>query len=298
MKLKLNQLSTGISIFILMGINLSCNLIKEDATKIAELERENDSLELMVKHRDSLMNEVMETFYEIEKDLAFIKTQQNIISVSSGDNEMEDSRKEQIVNDVRELSNLLKKNKKEVDELNKKLKKSGLKVKSFQTRMDELITSLSTSNEEMVGLKTELEKKNFEVSVLNEQLTLVETEKEQQKQVIDEQNKDIKNYNKAWYTLGTEKELQEKGLLDKEGGFLGLGKTKSLSVDFKSEYFSEYDIRETKAFKIEAETAILISEHPSNSYEFVKQNERIAYLAINDIDEFYKFSKYVVLEIK
>ena len=35
--------------------------------------------------------------------------------------------------------------------------------------------------------------------------------------------------NKAFYVCGTYKELKAKGLLTKEGGFIGLGKTESLT---------------------------------------------------------------------
>ena len=34
--------------------------------------------------------------------------------------------------------------------------------------------------------------------------------------------------NKAFYACGTYKQLKAKGLLTKKGGFIGLGKTKSL----------------------------------------------------------------------
>ena len=113
------------------------------------------------------------------------------------------------------------------------------------------------------------------------------------------QESELDDLNKAYYALGTSKELREKGVVKKEGGFLGLGKTKSLNDNIDESDFSEIDIRETKTILVNSEKVNLITEHPSGSYEFVKDTvNNTEVLAINNPDEFYKFSRYIVLEIK
>lgn len=297
MKLLLNQLSKGIFFLALSAAVISCNNQQKEA-ELNKVKLENDSLVSTIEYRDSLMNEMIEAFYQIEKDLSIIKEKRNIISTDSENPEIGASQKDRIVKDVQELASMLAKNKKDIAVLRKKLKNSGLKIKNLEKRLTGLNQTLEERNNELLALRDELEQKDYEVNVLNEQIAGLQIEKEMQDTVIASQAAMINNLNKAWYTVGTKKELEEKGVVKKEGGILGLGATRILSPDFQPTYFSEIDVRDTKEILVEADEAKLITEHPSSSYEFVKENDKVAYLAINDVDQFYKFSKYVVLEVK
>lgn len=298
MKQKTFFINRNIAVIIAVILILPACQTKTKTEQIAELKTANDSLNIVLNERDSLMNDMMETFNQIESDLAFIKEQRNIISVNAENSEVQTSQKEQIIKDVQDLAKLLQESKKRIDNLNKKLKDSGIKIASLEKRVDELSVNLETRNAEVLALTQELEKKNYEVGVLTEQLASLETVKAEQETVIKEQTSAIDGYNKAYYALGTSKELKEKGVITKEGGFLGIGKTKSLSTDANNSYFSEFDIRQLSTIPVNAKEAHLISEHPAGSYEFIKENETIASMSIKDQTEFYKFTKYIVLEIK
>jgi hypothetical protein len=86
-------------------------------------------------------------------------------------------------------------------------------------------------------------------------------------------------------------------VITKVGGFLGLGKTKTLSADLNENNFEVIDMRATKQIPIEAENVSLITEHPAGSYEIIVDTNQTAVLAISNPDEFYKYSRYVVLEV-
>ena len=103
---------------------------------------------------------------------------------------------------------------------------------------------------------------------------------------------------KAYYTHGTYKELKENDVLDREKRFLGIGKNKALKENFNEEYFTELDIRETEQIPLNAKKAKVISEHASDSYRFVYQDDLISYLKIENPDEFWKTTKYAVIEVK
>ena len=92
--------------------------------------------------------------------------------------------------------------------------------------------------------------------------------------------------------------MKEKGLIAKAGGFLGMGKSKSIQSEFANESFTQIDITETKSYPVFSKSAELITEHPEGSYEWVEENEQIAYMVISDPKEFWKISKYAVLETK
>jgi hypothetical protein len=53
-----------------------------------------------------------------------------------------------------------------------------------------------------------------------------------------------------------------------------------------------------KTIPVNCKNAKLITEHPSGSYEMIRENEKqIAYIAIKDPEEFWKISKYAVVEL-
>jgi DNA repair exonuclease SbcCD ATPase subunit len=244
------------------------------------------------------MNEMMATFNQIEKDLAFIKEKRNIISTQSDDPEISKSRKDQIIQDVQSLAKMIEENRQKLASLNKRLKDSGFKITSLEKQVEDLNNSLSARDVELASLKDELEKKNYEISNLSGQVATLENTRQQNEQVITQQTSEINDFNKAYYTLGTAKELKEKGLITKEGGFLGLGKTKIINTGVGNENFAEIDIRNTKSIPVNSKEVKLITEHPAGSYEFVNEGEKVAALNINNPEEFYKFSKYIVLEIQ
>jgi hypothetical protein len=115
-----------------------------------------------------------------------------------------------------------------------------------------------------------------------------------QNQIVEKTNK----LNTAHVVLGTFKELKKEGILDREGGVLGLGASKAIQENFDSKYFTELDIRETKTIPVNAKKAVVLSEHPNSSYKLVEENGQIAYLQIENPEEFWRISKYAVIQVK
>lgn len=297
MKHKLNlQIAKTLTAAGVVGLMISCQT--EKTTKqVAELELAKDSLVTVINERDSLMNEMIEAFNKIEKDLSYIREQRNLISVTSDDSELGKNKKDQIVQDVKDLATLLEESRKRINTLNKQLKSSGVKVASLEKRLNELETDLKSRNSDIIALTNELEQKNYEVGVLNDQIQALETANLEQEMTIKVQEGEIDDFNRAYYAHGTSKELADKGVITKVGGFLGLGKTKTLGSNLNENNFEVIDMRETKQIPIEAENVSLITEHPNGSYEIITDTNQTTVLAINNPDEFYKYSRYVVLEV-
>ena len=204
---------------------------------------------------------------------------------------MAENKKDQIVKDVQTMADMLQENVTRLNQLNKQLKNSGIKIAGLEKRIQELSLEAETRNNDMIALKGELEKKNFEVAELNTQVTALTATKQEQEVVIEKQTSELTELNTAYFTSGTSKELKEKGLITKEGGFLGLGKIKTLSKSATNENFSAFDIRNTFSFNVKAEGAKLITEHPEGSYKFVTENDQIASLEISNPKEFLQVFK-------
>ena len=175
------------------------------------------------------------------------------------------------------------------------VKKSGGRIKILEQKIIELEASVKQSENEISDLKNTLVSKNFEIDQLNTQNAELQSTIVQKEEKINRQTYEM---NKAFYACGTTKQLKSKGLLTKKGGFIGLGKTKSLSGSFSDSSFVQVDITTTKTIPVNSKKARLISEHPANSYQFIRDKEnKIESVEIKDPALFWKISKYAVVEI-
>ena len=106
--------------------------------------------------------------------------------------------------------------------------------------------------------------------------------------------------NKAYVAAGTMQELEEKDVLEKKKGLIPWISNKvTLSKNLSQNSFTEVNIMNTKTIPVHSKKAELLTYHPKGSYDFVQDsNKMIAYLEIKNPEEFWKVSKYAVLEIK
>ena len=144
-------------------------------------------------------------------------------------------------------------------------------------------------------MKATLLTKKFEIDQLNTKNSDLQSTLVQKDEKINTQTNEM---NKAFFACGTYKQLKAKGLLTKEGGFIGLGKKKTLMASFPDSSFKQIDITVLKSIQINSKSAKLISEHPANSYQFIRdKDKKIVSIEITDPVQFWKISKYAVVEI-
>ncbi len=282
-------------VIIAAGLYSYSNFKEKEEAQLAQMELERYSFSRQVTERDSMINEWLLTFDQIEKDLVAIKEKENLITVKSSDTELSKNRKEQVLDDIKVINSLLESNKKKIASLSAQLKNSGTTITGLQARIATLEASITQYENDIAELKTVLVKKDFEIGDLNTQVTALDQEiGKKNEQIIDQTNK----MNTAYFVSGTYKELKSKGVLNKEGGFLGLGRSEYLVKDVSDSSFTQIDITLMKTIPVNSKSAKLITDHPLNSYEMVNEGEKkIAYIEIKDPEQFWKISKYAVVEI-
>jgi hypothetical protein len=268
----------------------------EQKRQISVIENQKHSFTELLTKRDSVINEWMLTFDQIEKDLNIVKEKENIITIKASDKEFSKDKKQLILKDIEFINTLLDQNKKKIASLTAQLKNSGGAIKGLQVKVAELEASMKLRENEISELKVALVEKDFAIGQLNVRMSEQQTAIAQKDEKISNQ---INEMNKAYVAFGTSKDLKEKGILAKEGGFLGLGKKESLPADFSDGAFTQINITETKSIPVNSKTAKFITEHPSSSYELVRDNDnKIASIEIKDPAQFWKISKYAVVEIR
>lgn len=283
-------------VVLLIAVFIAFSIYNRDHKQLlSQMETQKNSYTEQLTSRDSSIGEWVTTFSDIEKNIAIIKEKEHIITTNSSSGELSTNKKQQILEDIKYINTLLDLNKKKIASLNSQLSKSGGTIKGLQNTITGLEASVKQSETDIAELKATLLTKKFEIEQLNTDKTALQGTIVQKDEKISAQTFEM---NKAFFACGTYKQLKAKGLLTKEGGFIGLGKTKTLAVSFRDSSFKQIDITVTKSIPVNSKTAKLISDHPANSYQFIRdKDKKIESIEITDPAQFWKISKYAVVEI-
>jgi len=280
-----------------MLMTASCNKQKEEN---ARLKAKNDSLLALGYQKDTTVMEFVRAFNEIQSNLDSIKMKENIIGQNTkGGTEVQASAREQITGDINSIYQMLEKNRATVASLQKKLKASNTKNTQLETMIDNLNKSIVEKDAEIAELKDQLGKLNIKVTDLGNQVSTLNTnvdnlsaENKAKQQAIDEKTAAL---NTGYYVVGTTKELKEKKVIDKTGGFIGLGRTKTLT-DFDKSNFTKIDITTLTEIPINKKKATLLSNHPAGSYKLEGTPKKsVDKLVILNYADFWSRSKFLVI---
>ena len=279
-----------------MIMTMSCNKQKAENER---LKAKNDSLMAIGFAKDTTVMSYVRAFNEIQSNLDSIKQKENIISQNTkGGTELQANAKDQVTSDINAIYQLLQKNRQVVAGLRAKLKKSDVRIVELEKMIESLNKQIESKDVEIADLKDQLGKLNIkvegltsQVGNLNQTVDNLSADNQAKQQAINEKTAAL---NTAYYVVGTNKELLEKKIISKEGGFLGLGKNKTVKSDFDKTYFTKVDITNFKGIPIFKKKATLLTTHPAGSYRIVG-NKSADSLVIKNYAEFWSASKYLVI---
>lgn len=271
----------------------------QNSAEYKKLKAENDSLKIENTKSSSEMNEILSILNDVEADIQSIRDAENYLNIQQQTGgEFSKSNREQIKQNMQLISETLKKNKETINQLEDKLKKSGIQSSALKKTINRLSSELDQKATMIVALQEDLAKKNVRiqeldemVSSLNEDVESLATTAAAQSEKLNEQDKAL---NTAYYCFGTSKELKDQKILSGGGLF---SKSKVLQSGFNKDYFISVDIREVKEIPLFAAKAKLKSNHPEGSYEFVKDEDGNLTLNITDPRTFWSLGKYLVIEV-
>ena len=281
-------------VFILALV--SCQQGKIDRMKVSQ-----DSLASLAAQKDSAILDFVSAMSDIQENLDSIKKMEDIVRIQSTDvSEGKTSDKDHIVSDIQLIHELMQRNKELINKLQKQLGSSNAKVAELQRAIVILNRQVEQKDADIAALTAELEKLNLDMAGLNTRMDQMSAESMHKDQVIREKTSTIESQtaaiNQAYYAFGTQKELIENDLVEKKGGFLGLGRNLKMKEDFNKSYFTEVDIRQLTTLELHVKKASLVTIHPANSYHF-EGNDLIEALVIDKPQEFWKTSKYLIIVV-
>lgn len=282
---KLLFLAIGLTLITFMGC-------KEDR-KVADVAgfSQNDSLQKIIAQKDNEINDIMETFNQIEAGFKEINEAENRVSLMK-DGEGA-NRRQQLVENVQFISATMKENRTLIEKLRRQLRESSVKSDNLKKTIENLVAELEEKDNQLQQLRAELDAKNIHIaeldqtiSGLNDNVTNLQTESSQKSATIQAQDKQL---NTAWFVFGTKKELKEQRIIDGD---------RVLESNFNKSYFTKIDIRVEKEIKLYSKYAKILTMHPSDSYTLGKDANKQYVLRITNPQIFWSTSKYLVILVK
>lgn len=279
-----------------------------------ELEAANQRMKVEQTTRDSLLQEFMSAYDAIETNLDEITTAEEVIwSEGNNDPELQKDRKTKVIDQITAINGLLDENKRIMADLERRAEEADGGLSEYRRSIRRLQLKVKEREDMIAQLKTDLEEADYQVAELNrrvdtlnvQQTRLVATQDQQvarltaQTEILSEQTLKLDAQtdalNEAFVAMGTAKELREKSIIDKEGGFLGMGRKVVFNPSAESNTFQAIDVTETQAFALDAKKAKLVTNHPAGTYTFKEADGRVAELQITDPASFWETSKYLVV---
>lgn len=271
----------------------------QNSTEYKKLKAENDSLKLENIKTASELDEMLAILNDVEMNFQSIRDAENFLNIQQESNsELTPNKREQLKTNMQLVSETLKKNKEQIEKLQKQLASSNVKSSELKKTVNRLSAELDQKTTMIVTLQEDLAKKNVRIQELDEMVTALNEDVETLSATTSTQSAKInaqdKELNTGYYCFGTAKELKEQKILSGGGLF---SKSKALQSGFNKDYFIKIDIREVTEIPLFSKKAKLRSNHPEGSYEFVKDEDDNLTLKITDIKQFWGLGKYLVIEV-
>ena len=261
--------------------------------KSKDIMKNNEELKKLYETSTSTINEIQSSLESLEQDLSGqLFTQKEIPGTSP------EERRTKIISSIANMRDQIEADKKKIATLEKQLATSKSQLKGVQEIVNKLKASISEKEQIMDELQQRLgilnetletERRTSAEEIQKREMTI--TEKEQQ---ITQQSIEA---NTIYYVSGTRKELMSKGIMDRKGGLLGIGKVSTVKQNIPVEQFTTINLLENQqiTFPATKKGYSILTNHPATSYKVEKEGDQNV-LTILDATSFRK-QKFVVIEL-
>ena len=235
----------------------------------------------------------MSTFDEVQEGIRRINEAEGRVTVADGNPESA-SNKEVIRENMQFIRDAMQQNRDMIAQLKEKLRKSSFNAEKLKKTVENLQAQIDTQTARIQELEAKLAEKDVQlaeqgeqINTLNESVNTLTEENKQKAATVATQEKQL---NAAWFVFGTKAELKEEKILQ-NGDVLRDG-------NFNKDYFTQIDIRYDKVIKFYSKSATMLTNHPSGSYQMVKDSKGLYELHISDPVKFWSTGKYLVVQVK
>lgn len=272
-----------IPFFLILNYSCANGELKEENEM---LEQKNNALIEESERKDSALYAFLYDLNKIEANLQNIREKEKSISIYRDDIEGSEKTAEKVITDIKAIEKLMEKNQLKIESLQRSLEAAEMDNSEMEKFIERLTGQIQEKDKQISELQQEL----FET---NQKLKTLFSEYNERIEDLAEKEDELHT---AYYAFGTYRKLREEGVLTKEGGFIGIGRTEKLQNNFNRDYFTKIDTRELRSIPLAGKNPKLVTNHPEKSFHFEGESGNKK-LIIDDSEVFWSISSYLVLTI-
>lgn len=285
--MKKSILLLGIGALLLSACNGNQKKLDEDSMKIADLTSEYEEA---TTFNDSLML----LMGDIYTGLDSINMQEGLLyNMGTGDNA---DRRAEIRQNLANIKARLAANKNLLASMEQKLAASGNQNAVLQKTIAQLKSHIESQDQKIAQLESDLASAKGQIENLNNQVaetqeqvnTETAAKEEAQAQATAAENE----ANRVYYAIGSNKELKNKGLLEKKF----LGTTKVLKGDFDAAYFVAADKRTLRSIPTNSKKVKVWTNMPAGSYQITGEKDGPKTIEITDPAKFWSLTSHLIIQ--
>jgi len=266
----------------------ACNN-SEREQKLKDLSVQDSTLLDQARKKDSSIMSYMHTMNAIQDNLDSLKQREKLITVRSSEIGNNNA-----IADIKAIDELILKDNREIAQLQTRMKKMDAKNAELDKIVAHLNSEVADRDSGIASLQKNLSQTNESMKAMVEQFN----DSMATMNVVKAENSSLHTeINTVYYAVGTMKELKQKGVIDKKGRVIGLGRVAKLKDHFNSKYFTKADMTALVNIPLYAKYSKVITDQPGNTFK-VSDNGKTDSIEITDPNAFWSESKYLVVVVK
>lgn len=261
--------------------------------EIKEYKQSNEELQSLYDNATVTIGEIQNNLETLDQDLSGqLFTQSEIPGATPED------KREKLIQTISTMRGQIEADKKKIAALEAQLANSKTQLKGVQ----DVVAKLRASIEDKEKIMNELQQRMGQLTEnMEEERRLSQREIAILEQISMQKDKQLQQAeyaeNFVYYVVGTRKQLIEKGIVDRKGGLLGIGKVTTVNKNLKMDRFTEINLKNTTEIRFPATKKgySILSNHLATTYEVSKDGNEML-LKITDPNNFRK-QKFLVIEL-
>lgn len=254
---------------------------------------ENSSLAAGTLEMASDINGYRSTLAEIDQSIAAIDVKDSTIKALTANIADDAEVAADILLHVEHLHGIMTNSKHKVAKLSRNLEE----LRKQENIDEEVILELELAIDEAAN---EIMARDAVIEIMNQELTENEIDLSVLAAAYNEQNSLTQALytilNTAYFYAGSKQDLKDMGIVNEEGGILGLGKIKTLAATADDNFFLQIPIDGTDTIELICKKASVLTSHPGNSYT-IQNLDTVQNLIIKDEVAFWDKSDFLVIEL-
>jgi len=260
-----------------------------DRARVEELEKQISDLKQQLASSDSTVHDITLALNEIHNKLeaALAKEKKVGRQAAAGGLLTLNELKQRVVDRISEIASRLAESRRRITQLEQRMKGVGGESANLQQMVDDLKKKLGERERSVAELQLRVHNLEAEAGQRDKAISADQTTVESL----------TRQLNTVYYAIGSRTELEQKGVITDEGGFLWglLGATTVLTTNFDDQAFQAVDKRSEKSIDIPGKVDELVPKRERSSYSLEAQANGHTILRIARPDYFWKANHLAIV---